>query len=59
MFLMLLAFIGFIVGFFKGENAKSISEILIGFGILFFGLEAMKGTFAIPEVQDFIVNILN
>ena len=59
MFLMLLAFIGFIVGFFKGENTKSISEILIGFGILFFGLEAMKGTFAIPEVQDFIVNILS
>ena len=59
MFLMLLAFVGFIVGFFKGENTKSISEILIGFGILFFGLEAMKGTFAIPEVQDFIVNILS
>ena len=41
-FLMALAFVGFVLGFFKNVTVKSISEILVGFGILFFGLEAMK-----------------
>ena len=59
MFLMLLAFFGFILGFFKGENAKSIGEILVGFGILFFGLEAMKEAFTIEEVKSWIVNFLS
>ena len=58
-FLMLSAFIGFIVGFFKSENAKSISEILIGFGILFFGLEAMKGAFALESIQYGTVKLLS
>ncbi len=57
-FLMLTAFIGFILGFFKSENAKSIGEILVGFGILFFGREAMKGAFANPDIQAVIVDIL-
>ena len=58
MFLMFTAFIGFIFGFFKSENMKSIGEILVGFGILFFGLEAMKGAFSVPEIQTWIVNLL-
>ena len=59
MFLMLLAFFGFILGFFKGENAKSIGQILVGFGILFFGLEAMKNAFSLPQIQNGIVSLLS
>ena len=59
MFLMAIAFIGFILGFFKSAKLKSIGEILIGFGILFFGLEAMKSAFAVPEIQDFLVKLLS
>ncbi len=58
-FLMAIAFIGFILGFFKSEKIKSIGEILVGFGILFFGLEAMKGAFNVPEIQEFLVNFLS
>ncbi|MBQ7277274.1 MAG: Na/Pi cotransporter family protein [Bacilli bacterium] len=58
-FLMLTAFIGFIFGFFKSEGLRSIGQILIGFGILFFGLEAMKGAFSVPTIQNGIVNLLS
>ena len=57
-YLMLLAFIGFILGFFKGENVRSVGKILVGFGILFFGLEAMKNTFKDPTISENIVNFL-
>ncbi|MBO4667880.1 MAG: Na/Pi cotransporter family protein, partial [Bacilli bacterium] len=59
MFLMLVAFIGFIFGFFKNEGIKSVGEVLVGFGILFFGLEAMKGAFSLETIQNGIVNILS
>lgn len=58
-FLMATAFIGFVLGFFKSEKLRSIGEILVGFGILFFGLEAMKGAFTIPEIQEFLVQMLS
>ena len=58
-FLMLVAFIGFIFGFFKNEGIKSIGEVLVGFGILFFGLEAMKGAFSLASIQEGIVKILS
>ena len=58
-FLMALAFVGFILGFINKATVKSISEILIGFGILFFGLEAMKEAFAAPQIQSFLVNMLS
>ena len=58
-FLMALAFIGFVLGFFKGENINAIGKILVGFGILFFGLEAMKGAFAIESIQNAIGTMLN
>ena len=58
-FLMAIAFIGFVLGFFKSEKIKSIGEILVGFGILFFGLEAMKGAFNVPEIQEFLVKFLS
>ena len=59
MFLMAIAFIGFILGFFKSAKLKSIGEILVGFGILFFGLEAMKSAFAVAEIQNFLVQMLS
>ena len=58
-FLMALAFVGFVLGFFKNATVKSISEILIGFGILFFGLEAMKNAFNEPMVQNALINVLS
>ena len=58
-FLMALAFVGFILGFFKNATLKSVSEILIGFGILFFGLEAMKNAFNEPMVQNALVSALS
>ena len=58
-FLMALAFVGFVLGFFKNATLKSVSEILIGFGILFFGLEAMKNAFNEPLVQNALVSVLS
>lgn len=58
-FLMAVAIIGFIMGFFKNATVKSIGEILVGFGILFFGLEAMKSAFAYADIQNALVDILS
>ena len=58
-FLMATAFIGFILGFFKNPNAKSVGEILVGFGILFFGLEAMKGAFVEEHIQQALIDMLS
>ena len=58
-FLMAIAFVGFVVGFSKNDTAKSIAEVLIGFGILFFGLEAMKGAFVEPKIQEALVSMLS
>ena len=59
MFLMAIAFIGFILGFFKSNTVKSIGEILVGFGILFFGLEAMKSAFNNPDIQSALINVID
>ena len=58
-FLMALAFVGFVLGFFKNVTVKSIGEILVGFGILFFGLEAMKGAFNNPDIQKALVEMIS
>lgn len=58
-FLMFTAFIGFILGFLKNEGIKNISEILIGFGILFFGLEAMKDAFELEQIRNAVITILS
>ncbi|MCR5079446.1 MAG: Na/Pi cotransporter family protein [Bacilli bacterium] len=58
-FLMGVAFIGFILGFFKSPLVKNIGEILVGFGILFFGLSAMKSAFTQTDIQNAIVTLLN
>ena len=57
-FLMAIAFVGFILTFFKKESLKNLGEILIGFGILFFGLEAMKSAFAYEEIQKVVLDII-
>ena len=44
-YLLLLAVVGVILSFFKSEKLKNIGELLTGLGILFFGLETMKGAF--------------
>ena len=59
MFLMATAFIGFVLGFFKSPTIKSIGEIFVGFGILFFGLEAMKGAFNNEVIREALVNMLS
>ena len=59
MFLMAIAFIGFVLGFFKSSTVKSIGEILVGFGILFFGLEAMKGAVADENIREALVSLLS
>ena len=58
-FLMGIAFIGFVLGFFKSSTVKSIGEILVGFGILFFGLEAMKSAFANAEIQKALIEMIS
>ena len=58
-FLMALAFVGFVLGFFKNTTVKSIGEILVGFGILFFGLEAMKSAFQYAAIQEALINLLS
>ena len=59
MFLMAIAFIGFILGFFKSSTVKSIGEILVGFGILFFGLEAMKEAFNSQYIQPGLIDMIS
>ena len=58
-FLMAMAFVGFILGFFKSTTIKSVGEIFVGFGILFFGLEAMKGAFNNETIQTALVDFIS
>ena len=58
-FLMAFAFVGFVLGFFKNATVKSVGEILVGFGILFFGLEAMKEAFNSQYIQPGLVEMIS
>ena len=58
-FLMAFAFIGFVLGFFKNATVKSIGEIFVGFGILFFGLEAMKEAFNSQYIQPGLIDMIS
>ena len=58
-FLMAFAFIGFVLGFFKNATVKSVGEILVGFGILFFGLEAMKEAFNSEYIRPGLVEMIS
>ena len=46
MFLPITALIGVIMTFIKKEKVKNLGDILIGLGILFVGLDMMKGAFS-------------
>ena len=58
-FLMAVAFIGFVLGFFRSPSLKAFGEILIGFGILFFGLEAMSAAFKQTDIRNALVQMLS
>ncbi len=58
-FLMAVAFIGFVLGFFRSPSLKAFGEILIGFGILFFGLEAMSAAFKQADIRNALVQMLS
>ena len=44
-YLLLVSVVGVIMTFFKKEKIKNFGEILAGLGILFLGLQLMKGAF--------------
>lgn len=44
-YLLLVTVIGVVLMFFKKESLKNIGEILAGLGVLFVGLDLMKGAF--------------
>ena len=57
-FLPLTALIGVILTFLKNEKLKNYGEILIGLGILFVGLDLMKGAFGSnSELTPMFVNL--
>jgi len=63
-FMPLTALIGVILTFFKKEKYKNFGEILIGLGILFVGLDLMKGAFGsnselTPFFQDLFASVSN
>ncbi len=48
-----------IVMFSKKEQVKQIGEIVVGFGILFVGLETMKNAMAVVRENSFVVDTLS
>ncbi len=56
-YLMLLAFIGVVMMFFKNDLVKNLGEIFAGLGTLFFGLEALKDGFAYEQINTFCSNL--
>lgn len=44
-YLLLVTVVGVVLMFFKKESLKNIGEILAGLGVLFVGLDLMKGAF--------------
>ena len=44
-YMSLLAFVGVMMTFFKGDKLKQIGEILCGFGLIFVGLDLMGSAF--------------
>lgn len=59
LYLLLFAFIGIVLSFFKSDMVKNVGEILAGLGLLFFGLAVMKGTFSQVDIHDFCLNLFN
>ena len=58
LFLPLTALIGVILTFLKKEKFKNYGEILIGLGVLFVGLDLMKGAFGSDsELTPIFINL--
>ena len=58
LFLPLTALVGVILTFLKKEKFKNYGEILIGLGVLFVGLDLMKGAFGSnSELSPFFVEL--
>jgi phosphate:Na+ symporter len=57
-FMMCLAFVGVVMGFFKNEKVKNIGSILCGLGVLFVGLDLMSSAFKNgAEITEFFTNL--
>ncbi len=56
-FLVLLAFIGVVLMFFKKELIRNIGEICCGLGLLFFGLSTMHSAIDSGELLEIIKNL--
>ena len=57
-FMPLTALVGVVLTFLKKEKFKNYGEILIGLGILFVGLDLMKGAFGSDsELTPFFINL--
>lgn len=59
LYLLLLAFIGVVLSFFKNDKVQNIGEILTGLGILFFGLETLKQGFSYTEISSFFSDLFS
>ena len=57
-FLMLIAFIGFVLTFFKNDKVKNIGNICIGFGMLFFGIATMNEAFQFETIREATLSII-
>jgi len=60
----LFIFVGVILHlFFKKKTVKNIGYVILGFGVLFFGITTMGGPLRelgrLPEFQEFLVNFTN
>lgn len=56
-YLMLFAFIGVVISFFKYKIIKNIGEIFTGLGILFLGLEALKQGFGYSDITNYFASL--
>lgn len=57
LYLLLFAFVGVVMMFFKKDIIKNIGEILTGLGLLFFGLAVMKAGFQYCEIANGIKSV--
>lgn len=52
-----LAFIGAMIQFIKGDRIKNIGGLICGLGLIFIGLDLMSGSFNNAEIKKAIQNI--
>lgn len=57
-YLSLFTLIGVLIEMFsKNNKLKKVSQILIGFGLIFIGLNFASKSFSTPEMKDFILGV--